>query len=76
MAKQIVAAKETVELRFDPAAFFQTVGQGRSISTYRKNEIIFHRAMRRTQYSISKKAKLKSPLSPSRERKPWSRSSA
>jgi CRP-like cAMP-binding protein len=41
MAKQIAAPKETVELRFDPAAFFQTVGQGRSISTYRKNEIIF-----------------------------------
>jgi hypothetical protein len=33
VAKQIAAAKETVQPRFDPAAFFQTVGQGRSIST-------------------------------------------
>jgi hypothetical protein len=72
MAKQIAAAKETVELRFDPAAFFQTVGQGRSISTYRKNEIIFSQG----DAADAKKAKSKSPSSPSKERKPWSRSSA
>jgi CRP/FNR family transcriptional regulator, cyclic AMP receptor protein len=41
MAKRIAAAKQPVELRFDPAAFFQTVAPGRSISTHRKNEIIF-----------------------------------
>jgi CRP-like cAMP-binding protein len=40
MAKR-AAAKEPVELRLDPAAFFQTVAPGRSISSHHKNEIIF-----------------------------------
>src|ERR1700721_4796649 len=41
MEKRIAPPREMAELRFDPAAFFQNLGQGRSISTYRKNEIIF-----------------------------------
>jgi CRP/FNR family cyclic AMP-dependent transcriptional regulator len=41
MAKRIAAPKPTVKLRFDPAVFFQTAAQGRSISIHRKNEIIF-----------------------------------
>ena len=38
---RIAPPKEMAELRFDPAAFFQTVAPGRSISSHRKNEIIF-----------------------------------
>ena len=41
MAKRIAPPGVRTKLRFDLTAFFQTVAQGRSITTYRKNEIIF-----------------------------------
>jgi CRP/FNR family transcriptional regulator, cyclic AMP receptor protein len=43
MAERIELPGEVSKPRFDPAAFFQTVAKGRSISTYRKSEIIFSR---------------------------------
>jgi CRP/FNR family transcriptional regulator, cyclic AMP receptor protein len=41
MAERIELPGEVAKPRLDPVAFFHTVAQGRSISTYRKNEIIF-----------------------------------
>ena len=41
MAKRIAPPGVRTKLQFDLTAFFQTVAQGRSITTYRKNEIIF-----------------------------------
>jgi CRP/FNR family cyclic AMP-dependent transcriptional regulator len=59
MAKRIVAPRQTVELRFDPTAFFQTAAQGRSISTHRKNEIIFSQGDAADAVFYIKKGKVK-----------------
>jgi CRP/FNR family transcriptional regulator, cyclic AMP receptor protein len=59
IAKRIAAPTQTVELRFDPAAFFQTAAQGRSISTHRKGEIIFSQGDAADAVFYIKKGKVK-----------------
>ena len=66
-------ARTKAKPEFDLGRFFEIAAKGRSISTHRKNEIIFRRELRQTPSSISKRAKSKSRLYLSRARKPWSR---
>jgi CRP/FNR family cyclic AMP-dependent transcriptional regulator len=59
MARRIAAPKQTVELRFNPAVFFQTSAPGRSISTHRKNEIVFSQGDAADAVFYVKKGKVK-----------------
>jgi CRP/FNR family transcriptional regulator, cyclic AMP receptor protein len=59
MTQRIAAPKQTVELPFDPAAFFKTSAQGRRISTHRKNEIIFSQGDTADAVFYIKKGKVK-----------------
>ena len=59
MARRTAAPTQTVELRFDPAVFFQFAAEGRSISTYRKNEIIFSQGDGADAVFYIKKGKVK-----------------
>ena len=59
MARRTAAPTQTVEQRFDPAVFFQFAAEGRSISTYRKNEIIFSQGDAADAVFYIKKGKVK-----------------
>jgi CRP/FNR family transcriptional regulator, cyclic AMP receptor protein len=76
MARRTAAPKQTVELLFDFAAFFQTAAQGRSISTYRKNEIIFSQGDAADAVFYIKKGKVKVTVVSKQGKEPWLRSSA
>ena len=57
---------------FDPAVFLATAAVGRDISRYSKKAVILLRARMRMRFSISRRARSKSPSYPSKERKPLS----
>jgi hypothetical protein len=70
MSERSISTKKPRDARqFDPALFFETAAKGRTISKHRKGEIIFSQGDDAMQFSISKRARSKSPSYPSRARK-------
>jgi CRP-like cAMP-binding protein len=59
MVKRISAPKRTAKPRFDPEAFFQTSARGRSISSHRKNDVIFSQGDAADAVFYIKKGKVK-----------------
>jgi len=72
-SKREPSRRRTGVPQFDPAHFFETSATGRSISTHRKNEIIFSQGDAADAVFYIKKARSKSPSYPSKVRKPWLR---
>jgi CRP/FNR family transcriptional regulator, cyclic AMP receptor protein len=58
-ARRTAPPTQTVEQRFDPTIFFQFAAEGRSISTYRKDEIIFSQGDAADAVFYIKKGKVK-----------------
>jgi hypothetical protein len=62
--------KRKEKLPFDPKEFLAKVGEGKTISKYRKEQIVSRKDRSRTRFSTSRKARSNSPSFPSRERGP------
>jgi hypothetical protein len=61
--------KRKGKLSFDPKRFLAKVGKGKTISKYRKDQIIFRKDRSRTRFFTSSKARSNSPSFPSKARK-------
>ena len=62
------------EPSFDPKSFLAKVGEGRSIGKYRKNQVVFSQGDAADSVFYIQKARSRSPLFPSKARKPLSQS--
>ena len=71
MARKTMA-KKAKKVAFDPNVFLATVDGGRTISTYRRGDAIFCRAIPRMPFSTSRRARSRSRSCRSRARKPSS----
>jgi hypothetical protein len=67
-------AKKAKKVPFDPKVFLATANDGRSLSKYRKNKVIFSQASLQIRCSISKRVRSRSLSFPSKGRKPSLRS--
>src|SRR5947199_5446301 len=54
---------------FDPKAFLAKVGDGKTISKYQKDQLVFRRAPLRMRFFTSRRARSSSPSFPSGARK-------
>src|ERR1700745_890267 len=61
--------RKRVKASFDPKEFLAKVGEGKTISEYRKDQSFFHRKRSRTRFFTSSKARSSSPSFPSKARK-------
>ena len=64
--------KREKKLPFDPKVFLSKVNGGRTISDYRKDQIVYTQGEPAVLFSTFRAARLRRPSSPSRGRKPWS----
>jgi hypothetical protein len=63
---------DTNQAIFDPKEFLAKVGEGKTILEFRKDQIVFAKAMRQIPSSIFKKVGSRLLSYPSKARKPWS----
>ena len=56
---------------FDPKIFLANAGEGKTISKYRKDQIVFSQGRLRTRFFTSSKARSSSLSFPSKARKRW-----
>jgi hypothetical protein len=57
--------------KFDPKIFLANVGAGKTISKFRKDQIVFSQGESRTRFFTSSKARSSSLLFPSKARRRW-----
>src|SRR5437588_4410168 len=65
----MVRVKKSRRAEFDPKIFLAKVGDGKTISKYQKDQIVFSQVTLRTRFFTSRRARSSSPSFPSGARK-------
>ena len=61
--------KKSRKAAFEPKTFLAKVGDGKTITEYHKDQVVFRRVARRTRFFTSRRARSSSPSFPSGARK-------